>query len=570
MQWSTLWEHTRRTISLPHFTRTSWRLLLMVTALSLPAAGPAQARLFGDVVVVGDSLSDIGNVLVLTRPTPDPIPASPPYASGRFSNGPVWAEVLAQRFDLRLSSSLEGGLNFAFGGAEVDVDRRDVLEVDVGVTISSLLTQADTFHTMLLLNNEVDRATLYLVWGGANDVRDALRTEADPLRESRDAARALGQVIRKLADDDAVYFLVPNLPDLGRTPEIRAKGPEAVAQATAASMAFNETLTATLDAIEAERQVYIARLDTFARLEEIVAAPAAFGLTNVIDACLMGDYVDGGTPCATPATYLFWDALHPSAAAHALLAQFAAAVLPPLVVTEGTNSPEETPEVSLPAQNLPVLQARLSTGDQAVLLTSLRLDFTKPESQASRVRSLRAQLSDDANANGRLDAGETVLATGQVQGAVGSLLLTLPTPLNIPAATTRHLLVTLAINSPTTTVAALQGASPGPIGAAQGTPRGYMALLLPALGLLLRPRRSALARRPGRRQGVLLLALGCALLLISCDAKDAVEDLVNGDESNRNAFTVTMPAEGSSAQGAVSGAITFPPATLTGATVRID
>ena len=48
---------------------------------------------------------------------------------------------------------------------------------------------------------------------------------------------------------------------------------------------------------------------------DIVADPAGFGLVNVTDAC--------GAPTAhcDPATALYWDGIHPTAAGHALLAQ---------------------------------------------------------------------------------------------------------------------------------------------------------------------------------------------------------------------------------------------------------
>ena len=58
--------------------------------------GSAQASMYSDLVFFGDSLSDTGNVLSLsTAFAPPPFPSFP-AAPGRFSNGPVWAEYLAQ------------------------------------------------------------------------------------------------------------------------------------------------------------------------------------------------------------------------------------------------------------------------------------------------------------------------------------------------------------------------------------------------------------------------------------------------------------------------------------------
>src|SRR6266536_3488274 len=100
----------------------------MVLGLSLvpvlAAAGP-----FREVLVFGDSLSDTGNVLAVTEPVlAEAIPISPPYFQGRFSNGPVWVDILAERLDLPLRPFLQGGTNFAFGGAQIGLDRQDLFE----------------------------------------------------------------------------------------------------------------------------------------------------------------------------------------------------------------------------------------------------------------------------------------------------------------------------------------------------------------------------------------------------------------------------------------------------------
>jgi cholinesterase len=59
-------------------------------------------RTFDQLVVLGDSLSDMGN-------------------AGRFSNGPVWIEQLPQSLKLPLRASERGGQNFAVGGARIEV-----------------------------------------------------------------------------------------------------------------------------------------------------------------------------------------------------------------------------------------------------------------------------------------------------------------------------------------------------------------------------------------------------------------------------------------------------------------
>ena len=59
-----------------------------------------------------------------------------------------------------------------------------------------------------------------------------------------------------------------------------------------------------------------------------VAHPSAFGFTNVTDPCYVGPYTGGGTVCADPDQYLFWDTLHPTAADHAIIGEAAFGVVP--------------------------------------------------------------------------------------------------------------------------------------------------------------------------------------------------------------------------------------------------
>src|SRR5262249_42011574 len=88
--------------------------LCILAGLSL--ARPANAEPpFSEVVVFGDSISDTGNVFLFT----DGVAAGPPYFEGRFSNGPVWVEVLAQGLGLPAPApSLSGGTNSAWGRAQ--------------------------------------------------------------------------------------------------------------------------------------------------------------------------------------------------------------------------------------------------------------------------------------------------------------------------------------------------------------------------------------------------------------------------------------------------------------------
>ena len=124
------------------------------------------------------------------------------------------------------------------------------------------------------------------------------------------------------------------MPDLGLTPDARTAGTSAAASALSAG--FDNTLVngssplPSLAAIAAGDAINISVLNTYLLLDSIVASPGSYGFTNVADPCLTGEVnFAGGTPCATPNQYLFWDGDHPTAAGHALVADEALALVTP-------------------------------------------------------------------------------------------------------------------------------------------------------------------------------------------------------------------------------------------------
>ena len=97
------------------------------------------------------------------------------------------------------------------------------------------------------------------------------------------------------------------------------------AQIRGLSMAYNGGLASTLGTLE---QLYtgldIVAFDAFSNLDEIVANAAAYGFTTTTDRCSTGDdtgFTGGGTVCANPDDYLWWDGIHPTSALHAILGQ---------------------------------------------------------------------------------------------------------------------------------------------------------------------------------------------------------------------------------------------------------
>ncbi len=290
---------------------------LWITVVWLGVAGPLAAGQIPDrLVVFGDSLSDTGNLdqgglvgdLIAAFANVGP--------TGTFSNGPVWHDYMADGLGIpRSEPSRDGGGNYAFGGA--DTDRGGVIE---GFLADLLLGQQTGIEEQIeiyvadLPAGGANANDLHVLWGGGNDLRGETNSGVVPA-----IVNNMEQRVRELVAAGAAKLLVPNLPNLGRTPESIQQGADAVALAESLSMAFNAALQSTLDTLATELVVDLRMLDVFAILEEVVQQPQAFGLNNVTDPC-----PDPDSACAG---FLFWDLIHPTTAAHNVLGRHALAVL---------------------------------------------------------------------------------------------------------------------------------------------------------------------------------------------------------------------------------------------------
>jgi len=287
-------------------------------AALLAVPGGALAQTYSGVQAFGDSLTDNGNVFALTRRI-NPIPRSPPYFEGRFSNGPVWVEHLIPRLGLP-STALD---DHAFGGAESGSGPSPA---------PGVLAQVRRVAT---LGPRPGSRTLVAVWGGSNDYRNRARTTADPAGLVNTTVGNVQESVRLLIAAGAREILVPNIPNLGDTPEGREQ--DAAAPGTAARIngivaSHNAALAQMLDRLRLPG-VRISLMDVNGLFRDVLAAPAKYGFTNTTVPCLLDIAPDVGADsgaCATPqaaAGALFFDKIHPTTSAHAMLAQFADATL---------------------------------------------------------------------------------------------------------------------------------------------------------------------------------------------------------------------------------------------------
>lgn len=305
---------------------------LLIMTLLLPAI--AKAMDFKHIVVFGTSISDPGNAFALTGQTIKPphdeldsflIPSSP-YAIGghHFSNGATWIEQLARRIgqnqdvEPAFDASKDKALNYAVGGARA---RSDGLNLNLPDQVATFLSD---------VNHSAPSDALYVIDMGANDVRDALTSGS--VEQAGiilgEALNSIGTQLGTLYHVGARKFLILNVPNLGLLPSFQILDtvfPGAAGFSGLLAQSFNDYLDFVVDSLGGAPGVEIARLDVYRKLNEIIANPKNFGLSEIATPCITSG-VQPST-CRNPNSYFFWDGVHPTKAGHGIFAREAAKAL---------------------------------------------------------------------------------------------------------------------------------------------------------------------------------------------------------------------------------------------------
>lgn len=291
-----------------------WLATGLVACSSLLSTA-AHAGPYSDLVIFGDSLSDTGNVFLVTGGLL-PSQSAGPYDGGRYSNGPLWVETLAGGLGLPTAASpfLVGGSNYAFAGAKTGV----------GLTPPDLLLQSiflwGSSHPV------ADANALYVIMAGGNDMRAAraafqTNSAVDIAGRQTAAEAAIGNILVDLfylQSKGAKNVLLANLPDLGGTPEAVSLGLQAAS--TDATLRFDAFFPALLAIGTQGLGLNMSFLDLAGLYQSVLVdatsnGGAVYGITNVTDPCA-GFLGSAGNACATS---LFSDNLHPSARTHELI-----------------------------------------------------------------------------------------------------------------------------------------------------------------------------------------------------------------------------------------------------------
>ncbi len=315
--------------------RHALMMIIMLVCIGL-GLGNTSAEPFSQFIVFGDGFSDQGNVFLATNGL---VPASPPNLDGRLSNGPVWVERLAERLMLTLTPVQMGGTNYAYIGAKVNADvtlPQALGALTIPRIVSPIpppgepplpgMSQVEMFLATIPpddseneIDNDADPQALYIVSGGANDLFEMAAAMA-PVENVTPVVSGILLAVNELGSEGALYFLVPNLPDLGRSPRGMMLDTAAQALLTSYTTAFNDLLETGLSRLEIDLGIIAFRMDMAQTINAIFDNPSASGFTNVTDPCLTGESLSGGTPCTDPDVHLFWDSFRPTASGHAAIA----------------------------------------------------------------------------------------------------------------------------------------------------------------------------------------------------------------------------------------------------------
>ncbi|MBD8882185.1 MULTISPECIES: autotransporter domain-containing protein [Rhodanobacter] len=387
------------------------RHLVGAIATALMFSTAASATDFSNVVVFGDSLSDAGN-LSLAEGSTTPM---------RFTTNPgqTASELVAAGLGDPITASLLGGTDYAYGGAGVVQG------------VAPVPTLPQQFQMYLAANGgHANANTLYEVWGGANDIFYLLGSTSNSATlaaSTINVAKTEIGLLNQMQVSGAKYVVVYNLPNIGVTPEFTADGPTVSAGVTQLSVLFNSTLNSGLAQLS-NAGLNVIPVNTYALINEVIANPSAYGFTNVTTpACTGGSGSSvqcgpqgSGAPVTyapgTNQTYLFADGVHPTTAAHAMLAQV---VLSEIAAPGQISLLGEAPLAASTAQTRAVRNEMLADGNGSDTRAFVNVDYAHQSFDAQGINSPKATSNDvnltlgvDVRASDNISAG-IALGVGQ-------------------------------------------------------------------------------------------------------------------------------------------------------------
>ncbi|URD78931.1 lipid catabolic process [Musa troglodytarum] len=326
--------------------------LLLVTAFLCLLSVHHGSACFPAIFSFGDSLQDTGNFInTFANTTISKLPWGITYfhkATGRYSDGRLIIDFIAQALGLPLVPPYQGGrnfsrgANFAFGGATAqDLNTLAGLGLNVtGIMNMPLQVQIDWFQDLLKSVPSLaapDRTFLgnsLFIMGeiGGNDFNAAL-SQDKPIENIKDAfvpgvVRTISSGITTLIALGAKNFIVPgNLP-IGCVPawlsKYKRSGPGyydangCIIWLNDFSQYYASKLQDELNKLKRDhREANIYYADYYGAGMRLFSDPKQFGITERFVACCGGNghgCDETGPVCSNPLAYASWEGFHPTEA----------------------------------------------------------------------------------------------------------------------------------------------------------------------------------------------------------------------------------------------------------------
>lgn len=307
--------------------------ILAVVGFATSASAGSVTDTYSSFWALGDSLTDTGNLpgfayYFATDGRSGYVEDSNTYLAndkwgfdtGRLTNGRTWAERVATEF----ASAGRATGNLAVSGAgATDANWLGSFIIDnLDDQTNSLAAKTGSFGDKPLVS----------LWFGANDIFAKLG-KSDLMTTVNAAADAVTNAATTISGWGVTDFLIPNLPDIGKTPAYALIETGLQSAATAASHAFNARLASNIAALELSGLNVVA-MDVAQMMDDIFADPGAHGYTDLITPCIFPDNSaasDAGQnrqcSVAEASDRLFFDEVHPNSVAHRHMAETAMAAL---------------------------------------------------------------------------------------------------------------------------------------------------------------------------------------------------------------------------------------------------
>lgn len=291
----------------------------------------ALADLHRNLFIFGDSLTDTGNTYNHTSGLPIPIPHGSRYFRGRFTNGPNTADYLwdligdssevqsvttfiTENPDLTLPPRI--ALDFAFGGSETGFNSFPAPSLN----ITGLLSQVGMFR-VLKTDNVPMLDGIALVWSGANDY--IFHQDASPEK----VVSQIEKAIINLYNAGISTFIVPNLPNLGKTPFahiIDQQYPGVIDLFTEKTTQHNLLLKNSIQRLRFLPFINIRAVDIYAVADELITPDTI--VPGPASGCLYSPAMTEEN-CGTPVDFglgegiVYWDEVHPTTEIHKAFAR---------------------------------------------------------------------------------------------------------------------------------------------------------------------------------------------------------------------------------------------------------